>query len=136
MKDYDIWKPIKCTLQYNLTGFSDFNNLIAFCTKTQIPKTGNKYIQYRSYKKEFDEALFKHNVANAPYHVGNIFDDFDDIYWYNHMLIKYVMDDHTPLKRKRTVKNPVPFINSKLRNACHREAMYRNMCFRHGRTKD
>ena len=23
---------------------------------------------------------------------------------YNHMLIKYVMDDHAPLKRKRTVK--------------------------------
>ena len=93
------------------------------------------YIQYRSYKK-FDEALFKHDIANAPYHVGNIFDDFDDIYWYNHMLIKYVMDDHAPLKRKRTVKKPVPFMNSKLRKACHRKAMHRNKYFRHGRTKD
>ena len=60
------------------------SNLIAFSTKIQIPKTGNKYIWYRSYKK-FDEALFKHDNANAPYHVGNIFDDFDDIYWYNHI---------------------------------------------------
>ena len=32
-------------------------------------------------------SMFKHDIANAPYHVGNIFDDFDDIYWYNHMLI-------------------------------------------------
>ena len=121
------------TLNVN-TGISDFHNLIAFSTKIQIPKTGNKYIQYRSYKK-FDEALFKHDIANAPYHVGNIFDDFDDIYWYIHMLIKYVMDDHAPLKRKRTVKKPVPFMNSKLRKACHRKAMHRNKYFRHSRTK-
>ena len=95
------------TLNVN-TGISDFYNLIAFSTKIQINKTGNKYVQYRSYKK-FDEAFFKHDIANAPYHVGNIFDDFDDICWHNHMLIKYVMDDHAPLKRKRTVKKPVPF---------------------------
>ena len=42
------------TLNVN-TGISDFHNLIAFSIKIQIPKTGNKYIQYRSYKK-FDEA--------------------------------------------------------------------------------
>ena len=52
------------------------------------------------------------------------------------MLVKYVMDDHAPLKRKRTVKKPVPFMNSKLRKACHRKAMHRNRYFRHGRTKD
>ena len=49
------------TLNVN-TGISDFHNIIAFSTKIQIPKIGNKYIQYRSYKK-FDEALFKHDIA-------------------------------------------------------------------------
>ena len=79
------------------TGLSDFHNLIAFSTEIQIPKTGNKYIQYHSYEK-VDETLFKHNIPNAPYHVGNIFHDFDNIYCYTHMLIKYEMDDHAPLK--------------------------------------
>ena len=60
-----------------------------------VPKMGDQNIQYRSYK-HFDE-LFKDDIASAPYHVGDIFDDFDDTYWFNHMLIKNVIDHHAPL---------------------------------------
>ena len=52
------------TLNVN-TGISDFHNLIAFSTEIQIPKTANKYHSY----KKVDEALFKHDIANAPHHV-------------------------------------------------------------------
>ena len=48
----------------------------------------------------------------APYHVGDIFDDFDVTYWFNHTLVKYIMDNHAPLKHKQTDKRPVPFMNS------------------------
>ena len=29
--------------------------------------------------KKFEETLLKHDITNAPYHVGNIFDEIDDM---------------------------------------------------------
>ena len=84
-----------------------------------VPKRGDPNIQYRSYK-HFDDELFKDDIASAPYHIGDIFDDFDDIYWFKHMLIKNVIDHHAPPKSKRTVERPLPFMNTQLRKACHR----------------
>ena len=88
------------TLSLN-TGISDFHNLVAFSTKMHVPKLGRRRIQYRTFKN-FDETSFKHDIEMAPYHVGEIFDDFDDTYWFNHTLVKYVMDNHAPLKHKQT----------------------------------
>ena len=34
----------------------------------------------------------------APFYVGNIFDDVDDIFWFNHALIKNIIDGHVPIK--------------------------------------
>ena len=121
------------TLNLN-TGISDFHNLVAFSTKMHVPKLGRRRIQYRTFKN-FDETSFKHDIEMAPYHVGERFDDFDDTYWFNHTLVKFVMDNHAPLKHKQTVKRPVPFMNSKLRKACHQKAMLRNRYFKNGRTK-
>ena len=116
------------------TGISDFHNLVAFNTKMHVPKLGRRRNKYRTFKT-FDETSFKHDIEMAPYHVGEIFDDFDDTYWFNHTLVKYVMDNHAPLKHKQMVKHPVPFMNSKLRKACHQKAMLRNIYFKNGRTK-
>ena len=126
-------KRIAGTLNVN-TGISDFHNLVAFSSKMHVPKTANRNIQYRSYK-HFDDELFKHDIASAPYHVGDIFDDFDDTYWFSHTLIKNVIDHHAPPKSKRTVKRPLPFMNSQLRKACHRKSMLRNKYFKYGRTQ-
>ena len=89
-------KRIAGTLNVN-TGISDFHNLIAFTSKMYVPETGDRNIQYRSYKY-FDDELFKDDIASAPYYVSDIFDDFDDTYWFNHMLIKNVIDHHALLK--------------------------------------
>ena len=79
--------------------------------------------------------LLKYDIASAPYHVGDIFDDFDDIFWFNHTLMKIVIDHHAPPKYKRTVKRQVPFINLQLRKACHRKSMLRNKYSKCGRTQ-
>ena len=63
------------------TGISDFHHLVGFDTKITVPKTGNSFVTYRSYKK-FNESEFKWDVANAPYHVSDIFDDIEDKYWF------------------------------------------------------
>ena len=54
----------------------------------------------------------------APFYVGNVFDDVDDIFWFNHALIKNIIDGHSPIKYKKYVKQPAPFMHSKLRKAC------------------
>lgn len=116
------------------TGISDYHNLIAFSTKIYVPKPGSQYITYRSYKN-FDESQFKHDLSSVPYHVSDIFEDYDDKYWFNHKLIQSVIEDHAPLKHKRPVKKPVPYINSELRKACLKKAMLRNKYHNSGRLK-
>ena len=69
-------KIIAGSLNVN-TGINDFHDLVAFSFKMHVPKTANRNIQYRSYK-HFDDELFEHNIASAPYHVGDIFDSFDE----------------------------------------------------------
>ena len=56
------------------TGMSDFRHLVGFAAKITVPKTGNAFVTYRSYKK-FNEAEFRQDVANAPYQVSEICDD-------------------------------------------------------------
>ena len=116
------------------TAISDFHNLIAFSTKLHVPRTTRDPIWYRSYKK-FDEEYFKRDIATAPYHVGEIFDDLDDKFWYSKSLIDDIINEHAPLKRKKPVARPVPFINASLRKACHKKSMARNKYFRQGRTQ-
>ena len=38
------------------------------------------------------------------------------------------------MKQKKVVKQPVPYMNSKLRKACFHKAMSRNKYFKHGRS--
>ena len=115
------------------TGISDFHNLIACSTKMHVPRNGNKYITYRSYK-HFNQDSFKYDIDTAPFYVGNIFDGVDDIFWYNHTLIQDGINGHAPMKQKKVVKQPVPYMNSKLRKACLHKAMLRNEYFKHGRS--
>ena len=124
-------RRIANTLNIN-TGISDFHNLIAYSTKMHVPRNESRLICYRSYK-HFDEASFKHDLDMAPFYVGNVFDDVDDIFWFNHALIKNIIDGHAPMKYKKSVKQPAPFMHSKLRKACLQKSMLRNKYFKSGR---
>ena len=96
-------KRIASTLNIN-TCISDFHSLVAFSSKMPVPKTGDQNIQYRSYK-HFDDELFKDDIASAPYLVGDIFDDFDDTYWFNHTLIKMLFIIMLHLNQKGLLKD-------------------------------
>ena len=115
-------------------GVSDCHNLICFSTKIQVPRKLQNVLTYRSYK-HFDACQFKYDLSSAPYHVARIFDDFDDEYWFINELMVDVIDSHAPTKRRKPVNNPVPFMNAKLRKACHTKSMARNKYFKFGRTK-
>ena len=87
-------RRIADTLNIN-TGISDFHNFIAYSTKMHVPRDGSRLICYRSYQ-HFDEASFKHDLDVARFYVGNVFDDVDDIFWFNHALMKNIIDCHAP----------------------------------------
>ena len=70
-----------------------------------------------------------------PYHVGQVFDDIDDSYWFTQKLISSVIDKHAPMKRRKAIKTPVPFMNSQLRKSCHRQVMLHNRYLKDGRQK-
>jgi len=120
------------TLNVN-TGISDFHNLIACSTKMHVPRNTNKFIRYRSFKN-FDEASFKHDIETAPFHVGDVFEEVDDVFWFNHTMLQGILNSHAPMKQKKSVKQPIPYMNSKLRKSCLQKAMLRNKYFKFGRT--
>ena len=126
-------RRISDTLNVN-TGISDFHHLVGFSTKLQIPRSDKSIISYRSYK-HFDELSFKNDMQTIPYHVGEVFDDIDDSYWFTQKLISSVIDKHAPMKRRKAIKTPVPFMNSQLRKSCHRKAMLHNRYFKNDRQK-
>ena len=126
-------RRIADTLNIN-TGISDFHNFIAYSTKMHVPRNESRLICYRSYE-HFDEASFKHDLDVALFYVGNVFDDVDDIFWFNLALMKNSIDGHAPMKYKMSVKQPVPFMHPKLRKACLHKSMLRNKYFKSGRSK-
>ena len=69
-------------------------------------------------------------MMNIPFQVSEIFDDFDDQFWFNSRLISDVVDAHAPLKKRKCKARPVPFMNSEYRKACFRKSMLRNRFFK------
>ena len=62
------------------TGLSDFILLFDLPRKFTYP-VPMKVTVYRTHKT-FDEENYKHDVENAPYHVGENFDDLDEKVWF------------------------------------------------------
>ena len=52
--------------------------------------------------------MYVPDLSNIPYHLCEIFDDVDDVYWFNEPLTKQVIDEHAPLKKKITRNNQTP----------------------------
>ena len=125
-------KRVAATINVN-TGISDFHHLVGFASKIHVPRMEKQVITYRSYKK-FNENCFRSDVHNAPFHVADIFDDCDDSYWFHERLLADVIESHAPIKRKKPVSRPVPYMNTNLRKAFHCKAMtHKLQIFQYGK---
>ena len=63
-------------------------------------------------------------MANAPWQVGEIFNDIDDRVDYWNGLITYVVDAHAPLRKKRVREIDVPYMTLEWKNAIRRKRKY------------
>ena len=88
------FKNVDCILNE----LSDFHHRICWSTKLHYPWKINRMITYRSYKR-FDETKFTNDMSLIPHHVGEIFDDVDDSFWFVYKLSLGVMNEHAPIKK-------------------------------------
>ena len=112
---------------------SDFHNIVGGATKQYAPFEKPRKIYYRSYKN-FDDNEFIRDISNVPLHVGEIFDDIDDLSWFTSSLLIDVINEHAPVKSKILKRASVPYMNSKLRKAIYRRNMARNKFRKYGST--
>lgn len=40
------------------------------------------------------------DISPTPFYVAHIFDDVDDTYWAHELLLKQVVDEYAPMKKK------------------------------------
>ena len=85
--------------------------------------------------KNFQEDAFRAACDNIPFHVSNVFEDIDDIYWAHSRMFRSVLNEHAPLKTKWIKKEQVPNMNSELQKAIHQRNMWRNKHFKNKRDK-
>ena len=114
-------------------GTSDFHNCICVSSKMFAPSHSKHKITYRS-MKHFSENAFQNDVDSIPFHVCDIFDDIDDVYWMHDKLFMSVLDRHAPIKTK-TGNAQVPYMNSALRKGINQRNMWRSKYFKNRNDK-
>ena len=105
-------------------GLSDFHDLIYFSTKQFVPIRRNRVVMYRSYR-HFNNEKYNKDLEQAPFHVGEIFDDYDDMYYFNEKLMFSIMNEHAPVKCRKIKHNSIPYMNSELRKCINVKNMLR-----------
>ena len=115
-------------------GSSDFHNFIGVASKMFAPLFLKRKLVYRS-MKHFCDKSFQNDLDKVPFHICNIFEDIDDIYWAQNMLFTSVLNEHASLKVKSINKPQVPYMNSELRKAMHNRNMWRGKHFRNKKDK-
>ena len=115
-------------------GSSDFHNFIGVASKMFTPPFLKRKVVYRS-MKYFCDKSFQNDLDKMPFHICNIFEDIDDIYWAQNMLFTSVLTEHAHLKVKSINKTQVPYMNSELRKAMHNRNMWKGKHFRNKKDK-
>ena len=65
---------------------------------------------------------FRQDVESIPFSVCNVFDDINDSHWAFNKLLNEVVNEHIPIKSKRTRKHEAPFVNDEYRKAIRSKA--------------
>ena len=97
------------------TALSD-HLLIYGLMKETVKRYQNKIITFRNYKN-CDMEVFTNELATAPWHVGDLFDDVDDQEFYWKTMMNDIVDECFPLKKMRVRSKDVPYMTTSWKNA-------------------
>ena len=72
-------------------------------------------ITFRSYKN-FDNEKFTQDLSEAPWHIGEVFDNLEDQVYYWSTLMANITDKNLPLKKMRVRAKDVPYMTENWKN--------------------
>ena len=114
-------KPNKCQNATNINcGLSDYHNLISVQLKGEIPKLKKDYVTYRSFKN-FDHQKFLQELQSEQLDVITEHSNVETAYLNFETTFIKVVDKNIPLKKRRYITHPAPFMNKqciKVENVC------------------
>ena len=116
------------------TGLSDWHNMIYTVLKGNFLPFKNSQFEYRSFQG-FDGDVFLQDLQRVPWHVPQVFDDINDVYWAHDSLYRGVIDEHIPLKLKKRRKHSAPYMNSELHRAINFKKALRRKYLNNNLTK-
>ena len=108
-------------------GINDVHNLITVQIKGSIIQRKNELNSYRSLK-HFSEQEFLKDLQGFNFNFNNIskHEDIDEAYSnFENSIIK-TLDKHAPIKRRKHIPQPAPFISKQLRQAIYKKRMLHN----------
>ena len=73
---------------------------------------------------DFDN--FNKDLLDAPWHVGEIFDDLDDAYDYWRNLFDSIANEHAPMRKKRVRERDVCFMSKERKAAVAKQSNANN----------
>ncbi len=88
-------KRLQGVMTFN-TGLSDFHYMVMFATKLHVPN--KNYVPFLHLR--FNADKYEKDLSCVLFHVGEVFDNIDDSYWYYETLLKEIANEHAPLKVK------------------------------------
>jgi ribosomal protein L32 len=104
---------------------SDVHNLISFKLKGYVPKLKKDFILYRSFK-DFNHEFFLNDLQSVNFENQIADDDVNRAYSKFETSFIEIIDKHIPIKKRKSVAYPVPYMNQNLRNAIYKKKMYNN----------
>ena len=75
----------------------------------KICRSKGKVVKFRS-MKHFEEEAFENDLGEAPWHVGEIFDDVDERAYFINTLLTQIIDELMPKKEMRVREKDVPYM--------------------------
>ena len=89
----------------------------------KVKKHTTKTLVHRQTKTtDFDN--FNKDLLDAPWHVGEIFDDLDDAYDYWRNLFDSIANEHAPMRKKRVRERDVCFMSNEWKAAIRSKRKY------------
>ena len=89
----------------------------------KVKKHTTKTLIHRQTKTtDFDN--FNKDLLDAPWHVGEIFDDLDDAYDYWRNLFDSIANEHAPIRKKRVRERDVCFMSKEWKTAIRNKRKY------------
>jgi len=109
-------------------GISDVHNFISVQFKSNVESRKTVTKNYRSFKK-FSDEFFLSDLEKVDF--DTLIDDNNINNAYNNFETAFinVIDKHAPLKSRKSVPRPAPFMNSDLRKAVYKKRMLKNKFF-------